>query len=233
MYLLIQCALSSISPLKKGRGERRPFKLGLLVCSHTGLALECFEELFRQAGWKCLSMLPPHTGIRCFIQLTNSAPGERVYVLFYFFPVRRSWTARKRPRLQPFSFVLSPWDCKQGRGTTLFSLMFGGENIYNKRRTARRDEWDLNNAVKAIISAGTSCRREQRCGMERLLTADPPWIQERGAEPWASRCCRSHREPRSVSFTSNPECPLLMGGYELAELAIWQYSISPPPHWPL
>lgn len=39
---LFSAHFSSISPFKEGRVQRRPFKLGLLVCSHTGLALQCF-----------------------------------------------------------------------------------------------------------------------------------------------------------------------------------------------
>lgn len=42
VWLFIQCALKPISTLKKKRGERQPFKLGLVVGKHTRLELKCF-----------------------------------------------------------------------------------------------------------------------------------------------------------------------------------------------
>lgn len=70
--------------------------------------------------------------------------GERGFLFCFFFPRRRSWAGRVRRRLQPFSFLLSPWDCKQGRRTTLFSLMFGewGEKKYRgkKKKEEQRGE---------------------------------------------------------------------------------------------
>lgn len=42
VWLFIQCALYPISTLKKERGERQPFKLGLVVGKHARLVLKCF-----------------------------------------------------------------------------------------------------------------------------------------------------------------------------------------------
>lgn len=145
-YLFIQCALSSISAFKDGRGPRRPFKLGLTCLQSHWAAARVFLRAFQTSGLK----MPQHaaTAHKASDVLYSSPTRlrERGFMLGIFFFVcffSSQWEIAGRPgvphRLQPASFLLSLWDCKHGRGTTLFSLMFGeggGVYIYNKRRTA-------------------------------------------------------------------------------------------------
>lgn len=100
VHLLIQCALSSISPLKKGKGPETALQIGAGCLQSHRAGARVFLRAFQTSGLK----MPQHAAAAHRHQMFYTAHqlGSGREGFCFFFPRRRSWAPRVRRRLQPF-----------------------------------------------------------------------------------------------------------------------------------
>lgn len=140
VHLLIQCALSSISPLKKGKGPETALQIGAGCLQSHRAGARVFLRAFQTSGLK----MPQHAAAAHRHQMFYTAHqlGSGREGFCFFFLGEEAGRPARDAGYSPFSFLLSPRDCKQGRRTTLFSLMFGewGKKNIGKKQRAETSE---------------------------------------------------------------------------------------------
>lgn len=117
---LFSAHFSSISPFKEGRVQRRPFKLGLLVCSHTGLAPQHAATAHR------------HQMFYTAHQTRLRERGFTFYFIYLFF-LRREEAGRLARAAKATTLI--PFCChcgtaNTGEGRHCFRSCSEGKNIY-------------------------------------------------------------------------------------------------------
>lgn len=134
-----------------------------------------------------------------------------------------------------FSFFLSPWNCKEGRGQHCFS-----SRTVNTQRRTRDEAHDLSNAVRQITKHKHKDKMlsDQRCGInhngDRFTANSWPVSYPKVTvltEPLTSRCC-SHSARQSMRWkasTTNTGCiSAIMGVWEnKVELSPWRNTPVP------
>lgn len=100
VHLLIQCALSSISPLKKGKGPETALQIGAGCLQSHRAGARVFLRASQTSGLK----MPQHEAAAHRHQMFYTAHqlGSGREGFCFSFPRRRSWAPRARRRLQPF-----------------------------------------------------------------------------------------------------------------------------------